>query len=79
MRVAFPKVYRRNAVIAQFVSRARSRSMRRACWHRSLNHSLEASVPIFAISTFDTDYVLVPEVRLTSAIRALQDAGHTIT
>jgi uncharacterized protein len=38
----------------------------------------EARVNIFAFSTFDTDYVLVPEVRLTTAIAALTAAGHRI-
>lgn len=33
-------------------------------------------VPIFAISTFDTDYVLVKEVDCAAALRILQAAGH---
>jgi hypothetical protein len=33
-------------------------------------------VPIFAISTFDTDYVLVKEVHGAAALRILQTAGH---
>jgi hypothetical protein len=37
-----------------------------------------AQVPIFAISTYDTDYVLVPESRLGQACRALVDAGHQV-
>jgi hypothetical protein len=36
----------------------------------------EAGVSVFAISTFDTDYLLVKE--LTKALRALQSAGHDI-
>lgn len=34
-------------------------------------------VPIFAISTFDTDYVLFPCQRLEEAVEALENAGHT--
>ena len=36
----------------------------------------EAQIPIFAISTFDTDYVLVKEENLARAIAALLAAGH---
>ena len=36
-----------------------------------------AEVPIFTVSTFDTDYVLVPCQRLSEAVEALEDAGHT--
>lgn len=36
----------------------------------------EARVPIFAISTYDTDYVLVPEAALQAARAALRTAGH---
>ena len=38
----------------------------------------EAGVPIFAISTFDTDYVLVPGDRLDGGIAVLRGAGHTV-
>ena len=38
----------------------------------------EAGVPIFAVSTFDTDYVLVPDVRIDDALDALRAAGHRI-
>ncbi len=37
-----------------------------------------AGVGIFAISTFNTDYVLVKEANLTTAIDALQRAGHDV-
>jgi len=37
-----------------------------------------AGIGIFAISTFDTDYVLVPGPRLADAVRALESAGHRI-
>ncbi len=39
----------------------------------------KAGVPIFAISTFDTDYILVKADNLERAIRALRSAGHTIS
>jgi hypothetical protein len=38
----------------------------------------DARVNIFAFSTFDTDYLLVPEVRLAEAVSALTSAGHRI-
>ena len=38
----------------------------------------QAGIPIFAISTFNTDYLLVKEDDLTAAVRALQTAGHLI-
>jgi len=38
----------------------------------------EAGVPIFAISTFDTDYLLVPGSDLERATEALAAAGHSI-
>ena len=34
-----------------------------------------ADIPLFAVSTFDTDYLLVRDEHLASALRALQDAG----
>jgi uncharacterized protein len=37
-----------------------------------------ARIPILAISTFDTDYVLVREKRLPAAIRVLEGAGHSV-
>jgi len=37
-----------------------------------------ARIPILAISTFDTDYLLVREERLASAVRALERAGHAV-
>jgi hypothetical protein len=38
----------------------------------------EARVNIFAFSTFDTDYLLVPAVRLNEAMAALTSAGHRL-
>ncbi len=37
-----------------------------------------AAVPIFAVSTFDTDYVLVPQSQLDDAVAALRAAGHRL-
>lgn len=37
-----------------------------------------AGVGIFALSTYDTDYVLVQAPRLDEAVSALRDAGHRI-
>jgi len=36
----------------------------------------DRAIPIFAISTFDTDYVLVKNDWIEKAIQALQEAGH---
>lgn len=38
----------------------------------------EARVNICAFSTYDTDYLLVPEVRLAEAVAALTAAGHRV-
>lgn len=38
----------------------------------------EAGLSVFALSTFDTDYVLVRTERLEEATRALEAAGHAI-
>ncbi len=39
----------------------------------------DAGIGIFAISTFDTDYVMVPKTSLADAICALISVGHSIT
>jgi hypothetical protein len=39
----------------------------------------DARVNIFAFSTFDTDYLLVPAVRVTEAVSALTSAGHRVS
>jgi len=36
----------------------------------------DRAIPIFAVSTFDTDYVLVKEAWVEKALEALRDAGH---
>jgi uncharacterized protein len=38
----------------------------------------DARVSVFVVSTFDTDYLLVTEEQLASAIVALDRAGHSI-
>lgn len=38
----------------------------------------DARVNLVAFSTYDTDYVLVPQVRLAEAVAALTAAGHRI-
>ena len=38
----------------------------------------EAKINIFAIATFDTDYVLVKAVKLDHAIEVLRNAGHVV-
>jgi hypothetical protein len=37
-----------------------------------------AGISIFALSTFDTDYLLVKQEKLAEAIAVLSDAGYTI-
>ena len=39
----------------------------------------EAEIPIFAIATFDTDYVLLKRDRLEQALSVLSAAGHELT
>jgi hypothetical protein len=39
----------------------------------------EAGVSIFAVSTFDTDYILVPDERISRALEALTTAGHDVS
>lgn len=39
----------------------------------------EAHISIFAISTYNTDYLLIQESSLGQAMAALRAAGHTIT
>ncbi|MBK7643106.1 MAG: ACT domain-containing protein [Planctomycetes bacterium] len=38
-----------------------------------------ANVPVFVISTFDTDWVLVPAERYEAARAALEGLGHTVS
>ena len=41
-----------------------------------LNPLAAAGIAIFAVSTFDTDYVLLKNDRLSAALAALEQAGH---
>jgi hypothetical protein len=41
-----------------------------------LNPLASAGIGIFAVSTFDTDYVLIKADRLRAAEQVLQQAGH---
>jgi hypothetical protein len=38
----------------------------------------DAGVPMLAIGTYDTDYVLIRDAALERAVNALRDAGHDI-
>ncbi len=38
----------------------------------------DAGIPVFVVSTYDTDYILVSEPRATRAAQVLTDAGHQI-
>ena len=42
------------------------------------NPLAEVDISIFAISTFETDYILVKENDLDQAVTALQEAGHSV-
>jgi len=44
-----------------------------------VNPLADARVNVFAFSTHDTDYVLVPAVRLGEALGAFASAGHRVT
>ncbi|MCW5941291.1 MAG: ACT domain-containing protein [Fimbriimonadaceae bacterium] len=44
-----------------------------------LNPLADALVPVFAISTYDTDFVMVKETDLRKANRALLLAGHEVS
>ncbi len=38
----------------------------------------EQKIPIFAVSTYDTDYILVKKEKLSAALEALQKGGYEI-
>ena len=38
----------------------------------------EAGISVFAVSTFDTDYLLMKDKNLTAALDALRRQGHTV-
>lgn len=37
-----------------------------------------AAIGIFAVSTFDTDYILVKSINLENAVQVLKDVGHRL-
>ncbi|MBK58953.1 MAG: amino acid-binding protein [Pseudomonas sp.] len=37
-----------------------------------------AAIGIFAVSTFDTDYILIKSMNLENAVEVLKDAGHRL-
>ena len=39
----------------------------------------EKQIGIFAVSTYNTDYILVKEAQLPAALDALREAGYTVT
>jgi uncharacterized protein len=43
-----------------------------------LNPLAERAIPIFAVSTFDTDYILVKQEHAATALETLQAAGHDL-
>lgn len=45
---------------------------------RLLQPLTEAKISIFALSTYDTDYILVREERLQDAVAALRGAGYPV-
>jgi uncharacterized protein len=45
--------------------------------HSFLDPLARAGIPIFAISTYDTDYVFVPEDTVERGIETLEAAGHS--
>ena len=38
-----------------------------------------ARVSVFAVGTYDTDYVLIPAAQRASALAALEAAGHSVS
>ena len=45
---------------------------------RSAGPLAEAHVSVFAVATFDTDYVLIPAAQRATAIKVLERAGHRV-
>lgn len=46
--------------------------------HELLAPLAEAEIPVFTISTFDTDWILVPESSAAAAADAWRRSGHTV-
>ena len=43
-----------------------------------LHNADEAEIPVFVLSTFETDYLLVREHDLPRSVEALTEAGHSV-
>jgi hypothetical protein len=41
-----------------------------------VNPLAEAAIPVFVLSTFDTDYLLIKAENFATAVKALRDVGH---
>lgn len=39
---------------------------------------VDGGIPIFAVSTYDTDYILIQETFRAAALQSLRDAGHEL-
>jgi hypothetical protein len=39
----------------------------------------EKNIPVFVLSTFDTDYVLIKQKNLNNGIEALRNKGYTVS
>lgn len=37
-----------------------------------------AGIPVFVVSTFDTDYLMIKDIDFDRTVAALRDAGHTV-
>ncbi len=37
------------------------------------------NIPIFTISTYDTDYILIKDIDLNTGIKALEEKGHIVS
>jgi uncharacterized protein len=46
--------------------------------HSLVQPLAEAGISVFALSTFDTDYLLVKSANLTQTIDALRQRGHVV-
>ena len=72
----FPRECARRTGGARSSSSGRSRSTQVGVLASIVTPLAEAGISVFAISTFDTDYVLVKTAKLADALEALARAGH---
>lgn len=47
-------------------------------WASLVQPLAEAGVPVFTLSTFDTDYVLVKQAQVETAVSVLRQSGHVV-